>query len=144
MKGVEEVPFRVLVALTTLALVIGASFGFLSNFLAASTEADFRRDVLALWQSMATLAAAGDPGSFRTAPLTVPARGTLNISVDDDTFTASIGNATFKMTAPVNITQVVTTVVAHNGSVTLGAGRYQLQLYYGNLAVFPTWTIVFK
>ncbi|MEM7813416.1 MAG: hypothetical protein QW548_00775 [Candidatus Aenigmatarchaeota archaeon] len=144
MKGIEEMPFRILISLVILALVIGASFGFLSSFVSSKAESDFKKDVLGIWQSMATLASAGDPGSFRTVLLNIPHCCSMNISIDSDIMTGITGSGTFSLKAAGNITQVVTTTVAQNGTVSFGPGKYELQLFYGNPSVFTNWTIVFR
>jgi hypothetical protein len=147
MRGLETMPFVVLLAvfLTSIAVVIG--FWQTGYFLGFKNEADFKQDIVGFYQQLRTLQATGDWAAFTSAQVTVPSGYNFTIDLDNDLLIGQLKGTNFTINTTVNMTAFRDSATYYNkGQATLGPGKYSLRLYYGELQENETrsYTIVFK
>lgn len=121
-RGVEEVPFRLMLAILLMALLIGISFRQIGTFIEFGGRKNFADDMITVMEVMDALQSTSGYGSFTQTKIRIPSGGykveflhTTNIinitTPEEDIILSPPGKLT--------------------NTLSLNPGRYLITIYYG-------------
>jgi hypothetical protein len=129
-KGIESFPFFLFLTLFIAAFVISVSFYQIQTLSSFSSQKSLSDTYTGLINTMETLRATSDKGSFTSVKLDVPAGYTLNISAANDTITIKNGKELVN-----SIGFNILNITDRNGdlmqNLVLDSGKYEIVVYYG-------------
>jgi hypothetical protein len=129
-KGIESFPFFLFLTLFIAAFVITVSFYQIQALSSFSSQKSLSDTYTGLINTMETLRATSDKGSFTSVKLEVPSGYTLNISAADNTITIKNGKELVN-----RIGFNILNITDKNGdlmqNLVLDSGKYEIVVYYG-------------
>lgn len=140
-KGVESFPFFLFLTLLIASIVLVVSFYQINTLKSFSDDRTLTDNYQNLINTMETLRATSDQGSFTKIKFEVPNNYNITFSVENDTI--SIGgkkdltNSFEDKFDIVNMTDKYGKPVEEGEKLTLNHGKYELVIYYGKSTSDP-------